>query len=135
MGKIGDFGTHRVEHELSALYGVTHGAGIAVITLAWMRYVCRKKPALFARYARNVWDVPAGFGDDVETALEGVNRLENFFKAIGLPVRLSELGVPEDISSYELMAERCTAKGPQGKFFKIFKEDAVEIYKIAQRGE
>ena len=49
MGKIGDFGTHRVEHELSALYGVTHGAGIAVITLAWMRYVCRKKPALFAK--------------------------------------------------------------------------------------
>ncbi len=135
MGKIGDFGTHRVEHELSALYGVTHGAGIAVITLAWMRYVCRKKPALFARYARNVWDVPSGFGDEVETALEGVKRLEKFFVTIGLPVRLSELGVPEDISRYELMADRCTAKGPQGKFYHIFKDDAVEIYKIAQKGE
>ncbi|MDX9800482.1 MAG: iron-containing alcohol dehydrogenase [Spirochaetia bacterium] len=135
MGKIGDFGTHRVEHELSALYGVTHGAGIAVITLAWMRYVCRKKPALFACYARNVWDVPEEFGDDVETALEGIKRLENFFKVIGLPVRLNELGVPEDISKYELMAQRCVAPGPQGQFFKIHKDDAVEIYKIAQRGE
>ena len=131
MGKTGDFGTHRVEHELSALYGVTHGAGIAVITLAWMRYVITKKPEIFARYARNVWDVPDDFGSDTETALEGVSRLENFFREIGVPVRLAELGVPSDIKSFELMAEKCTEPGPQGQFYKIHKRDAIEIYKIA----
>ncbi len=137
MGKTGDWGTHRVEHELSALFGVTHGAGIAVITLAWMRYVCRKKSALFARYARNVWDVDGNHGDDLETALEGIKRLEDFFMEISLPVRLSGLGLPGggDDETFSLMAQKCTSFGPQGQFYKIYKQDAVEIYRIARDGK
>ncbi len=132
MGRIGDFATHRLEHELSALYGVTHGAGIAVMTLAWMRYVCPKKPALFARYAQKVWDVPESFGSETERGLEGARRLENFYREISLPVTLSGLGVPDDECAIGEMARRCTAPGPQGQFFKVYMEDAIEIYKIAR---
>ena len=132
MGRIGDFATHRLEHELSALYGVTHGAGIAVMTLAWMRYVCPKKPALFARYAQKVWGVPESFGSETERGLEGARRLENFYREISLPVTLSGLGVPDDECAIGEMARRCTAPGPQGQFYKVYMEDAIEIYKIAR---
>lgn len=140
MGRIGDFGTHRVEHELSALFGVTHGAGIAVITLAWMKYVIEKKDPqkvhpLFVRYAKNIWDVPSDFGNDKEIALEGVSRLEKFFKSVSIPVDLASLNVPTDEKTFNLMAEKCTAIGPQGQFYKIYKDDAIEIYRIAAGGK
>lgn len=134
MGRIGDFATHRVEHELSALYGVTHGAGIAVITIAWMKYVYEKKLPLFVYYAENVWDVPDDFGSDKEIAFEGISRLKAFFRKIGVPVNLKELGLPENASeSFELMAEKCSGAVPQGNLVKIYKNDALEILKIADK--
>ena len=134
MGRIGDFATHRVEHELSALYGVTHGAGIAVISIAWMKYVYEKKLPLFVYYAENVWDVPDDFGSDKEIAFEGITRLKDFFRKIGVPVNLKELGLPDNASEYfELMAEKCSGEVPQGNLVKIYKNDALEILKTADK--
>lgn len=128
-GRIGDWASHNIEHELSGIYDVAHGAGLAVIFPAWMKYVYKENIARFAQFAVRVWDVEADFNNLEEVALEGIRRIENFFKSVGLPVTLGELGIPED--KLELMAEKCTERGPVGNFKKLFKEDVLKIYRLA----
>lgn len=91
-GRVEDWMSHGLEHELSALYDVTHGAGLAVVFPAWMTWVEREKPEKVAQFAHRVMDVePTG---DLHTdALEGIKRLKMFYKSIGMPVTLAELGV------------------------------------------
>lgn len=118
-GRIGDWASHNIEHELSGIYDVAHGAGLAVIFPAWMKYVYKENIARFAQFAVRVWDVEADFNNLEEVALEGIRRIENFFKSVGLPVTLGELGIPED--KLELMAEKCTERGPVGNFKNYLK--------------
>ncbi len=82
-GRQEDWASHFIEHELSALYDVTHGAGLAVVMPAWMSYVAGKKPAKVAQFARRVFDVDEA--DDCKAAETGVSRLREFFRSIGLP--------------------------------------------------
>lgn len=129
-GRMGDWASHDIEHELSALYDVPHGAGLAVVFPAWMRYVWREDPARFVQYAVRVWGVDLPFADEERIALEGIRRLAEFFRSIGLPTTLKELGVPED--RLEEMAARCTSRGPVGSFKKLGKEDVLAIYRLAE---
>jgi alcohol dehydrogenase YqhD (iron-dependent ADH family) len=132
MGRIGDFATHRIEHELSALYGVAHGAGIAVVSLAWMTYVYRKKLSIFAGYAKKVWDVDENFGSEEDIALEGIKRLKAFYLQIRVPVTLRELNLPENVSeSFLSMAKRCTGGVSVGNLVELTVEDVVRIFELA----
>ncbi|MGQ9779625.1 MAG: iron-containing alcohol dehydrogenase [Bacillota bacterium] len=131
-GRMGDWASHNIEHELSALYDVPHGAGLAVVFPAWMRYVWREDPVRFVQYAVRVWDVDLPFADQEGIVLEGIRRLTEFFRVIGLPTTLKELGIPED--RLEEMAARCTCRGPLGNFKKLGKEDVLAIYRLAREG-
>jgi alcohol dehydrogenase YqhD (iron-dependent ADH family) len=128
-GRVGDWASHQIEHELSALYDVAHGAGLAAVFPAWMQYVVRHDVGRFARFAVRVWGVEADFGSPEHTALEGIRRLKAFLSDIGMPVTLGELGVPAD--RLEEMARRCTARGPVGSFVKLGEADVLAIYKLA----
>jgi alcohol dehydrogenase YqhD (iron-dependent ADH family) len=128
-GRVGDWASHQIEHELSALYDVAHGAGLAVVFPAWMRHVVRHDVARFARFAVRVWGVEADFGSPERTALEGIRRLKAFLRGIGMPVTLGELGVPADRLAE--MASRCTARGPVGSFVKLGEAEVLEIYRLA----
>ena len=128
-GRVQDWASHNIEHELSGIYDVAHGAGLAVVFPAWMKYVYKENLARFAQYAVRVWDVEADFFDLEGLALEGIRRTEEFFSSIGLPVTLEELGIPDD--KLELMAEMCTERGPLGNFKKLYKEDVMNIFKLA----
>jgi len=135
LGRVTDWASHRIEHELSALYDVAHGAGLSVITPAWMRYVYKDNIGMFVQFAVNVMGVEGSFRDQEAIVNEGIDRLINFFKSLGLPVTLKELGIPED-ADFELMAKKATWYGteremPLGGLKKLPWQDIVEIYKMA----
>jgi len=128
-GRIGDWGSHMIEHELSALYDVAHGAGLAVVFPAWMKRVYAHDVARFAQFAQRVWNVDYCFEDPSRTALEGIRRMESFFREIGLPVTLKELGVKDD--RLQEMARKCTERGPVGNFVKLGRDEVLEVFKLA----
>lgn len=131
-GRIGDWASHLIEHELSGLYDVTHGAGLAVIFPAWMKYVYKHRVDKFVQFATRVWNIEQDFENPEKTALEGIEQLKNFFKKIGLPTTLKELNIPEE--KFEELASRCTNEGTStvGNFVELSKEDVIEILKIAK---
>jgi alcohol dehydrogenase YqhD (iron-dependent ADH family) len=130
MGRVQDWGSHMIEHELSALYDVTHGAGLSVIFPAWMKYVYKADVNRFVQFAVRVWGVDLAFESLDDIVLEGIRRIKAFFTEIGLPVSLKELDIPDD--KFEEMAAKCTAGGPVGSFKKIYREDAVKVYELAK---
>lgn len=128
-GRIGDWASHGISHELSAIYDITHGAALSIIFPAWMKYVYKKDPERFAQFASRVWNVEPDFRDIGKTALEGIKKLERFYKEIGLPITLNEANVPYDMLAE--MAEKCTEGGPRGSFVSLGRDDVFEILKLA----
>jgi alcohol dehydrogenase YqhD (iron-dependent ADH family) len=94
-----------------------------------MKYVYRENIPKFAQFAERVWDVDTGSNGMESTALEGIARMEAFYREIGLPTSLSELDIGDD--RLEEMAEKSVSDGPLGEFKKLNKEDIVNIYKLA----
>ncbi len=128
-GRIGDWASHGIEHEISGIYDVAHGAGLAVVFPSWMKHVYRNDVNRFARFAVRVWGVEPRFDWPERTALEGIARTKAFFRDIGLPTSFGELNVPAD--RIEEMARKATEKGPLGNFVKLGKSDVVSIYNLA----
>lgn len=129
-GRIGDWASHGMEHELSGIYDIPHGAGLTIVIPAWMQYVYHANVAKFAQFGNRVFDVEADFGSPETTALEGIRRLKSFYKELGLPVSLQEVKIPGDRLAE--MAAKCTERGPIGNFMKLSEEDVCKIYQLAQ---
>lgn len=133
-GRIGGWASHMIEHELSAVNDVAHGAGLAVILPAWMKYVYRKDVDLFAQYAVRVWNVEENYFDREETARKGIACLEEFYQSLHLPVRLHEIGIGED--KFEMIAKKCrkfdVEKGTVGNFIPLSEKDIVNILELAK---
>ncbi len=129
-GRIGDWAPHKIEMEISGLYDLAHGAGLAIIFPAWMKYVYKNDIERFAQFAARVWNVEPDFNDTEKTAFSGIEKLENFFKEIGMPATLKEANIPYD--RLEEMAEKCTEMGPVGNFIKLDRNDVLKILEIAR---
>jgi len=131
-GREEDWASHKIEHELSGMFDVTHGAGLAITFPAWMKYNYQKNVERFAQFAVRVWNVDPDFFSPEETALQGIHELEEFYESIGLPTRLEDL--EEEISEDEMkeMAAKCTEDGPVGNFVELDETDVLKIYKLAQ---
>lgn len=142
VGRIQDWASHGMEHEISAIYDVAHGAGLATVVPAWMRYVSDTNLERFAQFAKNVFAVPASDNNGqpkTEKCLaeDGITALENFWQSLGLPTTMRELGIPDD-SRFEEMAKKAVLarsrdgkEMPQGNFKKLYSSDILAIYKIA----
>ena len=130
-GKNFMWSCHYIEHELSAHYDITHGAGLAMLTPKWMRYVLSDKTVdKFYTYALNVWDV-APSDDKFAVANAGIDATEAFFRSIGMPMTLSEFGI--DDSKFGEMAEKAVVVGHlAGAYVPLSKEDVVEILKMCR---
>ena len=127
VGREQDWGSHHIEHELSALYDVTHGAGLAVVAPAWVRYVLEKRPEKFVPFATEVWGVPLDTINPMETALRGVERFEAFLKQIGMPSKFSEIGAKkEDIP--KMVDKLFAKKETEGFYVKLTRDDVTKIY-------
>lgn len=138
MGRSGDWSSHFIEHELSGEYDVTHGAGLAAITPAWMKYVWRVNPGLFINWATRVMGVDPNGRDDEETVCTAISRLEEFFTGMGLPVRLSEMPeIKEPVTEEAMwrMARRVRITNPEdqtvGGLKHLSADDIVNIFKLA----
>jgi len=130
-GRIGDWASHGIEHELSAIYDIAHGAGLSIVFPAWMKYVYKHDISRFAQYAHRVWNVDYNVFNPEETALKGIEALEAFYTSIGLPIRLSQANIDEE--HLEEMADKCTGSGSYtvGNFVKLTRDDVLNIYKLA----
>ena len=125
-----DWASHFLEHEVSAIYNVTHGAGLSVIVPAWMTFVAGHNPKKIARFANRVFGIPES-EDLEEMALAGVSRLKHFFRFIGLPVNFKELGI-ENPDIDRLADNLHRNKGEfVGNYVKLTKQDSKEIYRLA----
>lgn len=125
-----DWASHFMEHEVSAVYNVTHGAGLAVIFPAWMTWMASHHVEKIAQFAHRVWDIPES-DNKKDMALLAVTCLKNFFISIGLPVTFEQLGIPDpDIN---LLVEKLHQnKGEYvGAYVRLSKKETLEIYKLA----
>ena len=128
----GDFACHGLEHELGGMFDVTHGAGLTAIWGSWARYVYRSCLHRFVRYAREVMRVQPGATDE-ETALRGIEAMEDFYREIGMPTNLRELGVTPTEDQIRELARRCAvaAGGKKGSARVLYEDDMAEIYRMA----
>ena len=134
VGRVGDFGSHQLEHELSALYDVAHGAGLAVVFPAWMRFQMKRHTMRLAQFANRVYNVPMNFENPEETALRGIEAHESFLREIGMPVTMKELGArTQDIPKLAAKCKRNPGTDLIGRAWPITGAEAEEIYRIADR--
>ncbi len=134
-GVADDWATHQLEHELSGMFDVTHGAGLAAVWPSWARYVYKENVSRFVRFAVNVMGVPNDFTDPEGTALKGIEAMERFYHAIGMPINIHEL-IGRDITDDEIkeMARKCSRdyKSTQGCFKVLDHSDMEAIYRMAK---
>ena len=125
-----DWASHFLEHEISAIYGVTHGAGLSVIFPAWMAFMAEHNPAKIAQFAHRVFDIPKS-EDLEEMALAGTARLKHFFRYMGLPVSFKELGIEHPDIDRMLVSLRRNKGELLGNYVKLTMTDCREIYRLA----
>ncbi|MBR1502761.1 MAG: iron-containing alcohol dehydrogenase [Prevotella sp.] len=131
-----DFATHRLEHELSALYGVTHGAGLAALWGSWARYVMNRHLNRFVQFAVNVMGVTNDFTKPLSTAMRGVEAIERFYHDIGMPTSIPELiGREATEDEIRTMVDKCSRGGTitVGAMEVLKPEDMAAIYQMANK--
>ena len=127
-GRVQDWASHGIEHELSALYDCAHGAGLAVVMPAWMTYVHKTDPARFARFARNVFGVGLG-APDSDAALAGIAAFRAWLKSLGLPLTFAELGAKEE--DIPVLLKTLNLNGNTlGGFQPLAESDVAAIYRL-----
>lgn len=133
-GTIGDWATHYLQHELGALFDVAHGAGLSALWGSWARYVYKTGVARFAQFAVNVMGVPNIYYAPEQIALEGIEEMENFFRAIGMPTSIRQLGIELTGEQINEMAQRCSFGNTRsiGRFQRLDMKDIKNIYTMAR---
>ena len=126
-GRGKDFSVHKLGHALSAKYGATHGASLSAVWGSWAEYLYRDCPQRFSRFARKVWSVDEK--DDIAASKKGIELTVGFFRSIGMPTSLKELGVEPDDSEITVLALDATMKGTV-KLSRIRPLDSEDIEKI-----
>ncbi len=131
-GREQDWASHRIGMELSAMYDTTHGATLSIITPHWMEYVYKHDIDRFVQWATRVWDVDLSLDDKDAVVKEGIRRLMEWSRSIGMPTTLAEANIPFD--KFEEMADKCTTndKVPVGHFVPMYKKDVLAIYNLSK---
>ena len=128
-----DFATHGMEHELSGFFDVTHGAGLCALWPSWARYVAADCTGRFEKFALNVMGVSPG-GTPLETAMKGIDAMEDFFRRIRMPVTLKELGIDATDEVIDRMAASWVRAygGKRGAARVLYEDDVRKIYRMAR---
>ena len=130
----GDWACHQMEHELSGMFDVAHGAGLAALWSSWARYVCADAPERFAAFAVEVFDVYTDFTDLESTGLAGIAAMEDWLKSIDMPTRVSDLDIGLTDDRIATLAEKCTFGGRRtiGTIRKLDRAQIEDIYRMAR---
>ena len=130
----GDFATHNLESEINGMFNTTHGAGLAALWGSWARYVYKNCLPRFVKFAVNVMGVDAVGLSEEEVALRGIEEMEHFYRKIGMPTNLTELGVNPTYEQIQEMATSCenasNGKGI-GSAKRLYLDDMAKIYEMA----
>ncbi|PEY73211.1 iron-containing alcohol dehydrogenase [Bacillus thuringiensis] len=129
MGICSDWATHNIEHALSAVYDIPHGAGLAILFPNWMKYVVNENIPRFKQFAIQVFNIASKEKTDYEIALAGIEALRNFWTSIGAPSRLIDYGIGED--KLDELVEKVMVNGDFGNFKRLNKEDVLAIYQAS----
>ncbi len=129
LGKDPTFVVHAIEHELSAIYDIPHGGGLAVLYPNWMKYVLSEGTDKFVQYATRVFDVDSEGKTDKEIALEGIEKTREWFNKMGAPETLSDYDIDDE--HLEKMATRLVSGGNLGGYKELDKDDVMEIFKMS----
>ena len=128
LGKMVNFSVHPIEHELSAYYGITHGAGLAILTPHWMRYVLDDTSVVqFQNYGINVWGISDQL-DPYEIANLAIRKTEEYFRALGLPTSLREMEIGKE--KFDEMAEHAATR-MKGTYRQLSKQEIIELLNYA----
>ena len=134
VGRSQDWNSHNIEHELSGLYDVAHGAGLAVIMPSWMEFVCTHNVMRMAQMAVRVFGCEMNFEDPEKTARQGINCFRKFLASIGMPINLQQLGAKEEDIPL-LVSKLGLGGGRTGGYVNLSEEDITQIYHIAAKAE
>jgi alcohol dehydrogenase len=129
-GCLSPFPVHMIEHTISAQHDIAHGAGLAIVNPAWMRFAAKSRPARFAQFAQRIFGIELKCADDMEAALQGIDRFEAFLRSIGCPTRLSECGIGDDLIDRYAEDTLLVAGNAQGQLAgrpMMTKSDIVEV--------
>lgn len=123
---------HQFEHEVSGMYPeIAHGAGLAAIWCSWARYVYRANMSRWLQYAHNVWNVDIDFEHPEKTIESAINKQEQYYVSIGMPVNLKSLGVTkESLGKLALDCSRNKTRTLSG-YQPLAYEDILRIYEMA----
>lgn len=130
IGREQDWSSHLIEHELSALYDVAHGAGLAVVMPNFMRYTLDHDVSRYAQFAVRVFDCDPDFHDLRKTALEGIDRLSQFLKSIGMPSTFAEIGAKEADIPLLVSKVRRNNQDSVGYFMPLSSADVEAVYRL-----
>lgn len=129
-GRVGDWASHAIEHELSGLFDIAHGAGLTIVFPAWMKYVYHEHIDRFVQFACRVWDVSLTL-DNKETIIEvAIDRMEAFFRSLGLPVRLSDAGIGNERIA-QMVETAMIGRESIGTLKRLEGSDIEKILKLA----
>ncbi|SDW23431.1 hypothetical protein SAMN04489725_103162 [Alicyclobacillus hesperidum] len=129
MGITGDWACHAIEHEISAIYDIPHGGGLAIVFPHWMEHVKNVNPSRFASLAKNVFGVDANGKTDAELADIAIAKVREFYQSIGAPQHLADYQIGDD--QLERMASQAVRFGEIGHFKKLGKDDVHKILQAA----
>ena len=135
LGRDYFMSAHQIEHELSGMFDqVAHGAGLSVLFPAWCRYIYRYAIDRFCQYAVRVWNLEMDYSHPENTALAGIQATEDYFRSIGMPTRMKELGIDPTKEQIEEMAEKATFFGARTfpDYIPLEKKEIVEIFRLAE---
>ena len=122
-GRGADWASHRIEHEISGIYDLTHGIGMAIIFPAWMKYTKNIRPQIFEKFFKEVFNTT--------NINEGINKLKEFFKSLGINLKLSDYGITDEY--FSLMAEKALGNSETlGRFMQLNKQDIINILNLAK---
>ena len=129
----GDWASHQLEHELGGMFDVAHGAGLAAVWGSWARYVMNAAPERFAKFAVNVMGVEPE-AEKLKTAQKGIEAMEDFYRALDMPVCIGDMGIELTEEQMRELAEKCSHFGKRtiGCIKKLDQEDMYQIYKEAR---
>jgi hypothetical protein len=131
-GRVGDWASHDIEHEISGIYDVAHGAGLAVVFPAWMKHVLHQDLNRFVQWAVRVWNVEMDVFNPEAVAREGIARMEAFIRSLGIGTTMASLGIKDD--RIDEMADKCTDGDTRtvGNFVKLDRAAVATILRLAQ---
>lgn len=123
-----------IEHAISAHHDITHGAGLAIVNPAWMRFAATSRPAKFVQFAERIFDLKAKNSNDLDCALEGIDAYEAFLKSIDCPTRLSELGIGDELFAQYAKDSALVLRDEDGNLLgrpAMSKQDIIEVLRAS----